>query len=1073
MRTLLKKLIVTLSIICACSQSFAQLATKTPHEMKADLSKIDKSIEVTRKKMTEVQDVMFLPDLYFFLAELYTEKARYQFLIAQSEKKGADEVDLTEPQKTKKKAIDLYLRFLENFPKHEYTDKALFFIAHEYREMGDFDKMLKYYSRLVNEYPKSAYWEETELLIGNYLFDEKKNFSEALEIYKKILARPANPFTPLARYKSGWCYINMNKFYEAMLAYEGVLTFDPKQISTTLPEIYRKTDVRVDALMALVWPYSEQKTLSADRRDPVAYFERLSPSRPVFIKVLDKVAKRLGLKEKHDLALAVSFRLLELTSKTEDRIEVIDNLYTQIKQSQKHDWPIQILPGEIASTLRFVRSSPKVKPAEKAKIEKNWEVYMRDFSTQLQKIARTTKKPEHWTAAANAYEQYLSVYPKTKYSNGMLLNQAESYFAAKKFAAAGLRYESLARKTKKKDLFESTVSSYGQALKNPEQLSRLEVVQSREGYREFGSYFLQKFPKSPATPMIIFNLGQTYYDERNFPKAIAYYQKFVNTYPQHQEATTAGRLILDCFNQREDYAGMINAGKALIANKRLNNPGFKADVAEIIRQADYKKLQDHAGDPRSREYANKLLAFAAKYHGSDLGDQALYEAFVSLKNKKDPAAFGPGEQLLTKHGDSKYAKVVVADLGQMALSMADYARAAKYFESFARTYPKDAESPGLLKSAAKMRELMGQFPEAAADYFEVGLRQDSANQYVMAQDWTQVAQILSANSDESIKTQFWLGLALYRQGKLEASRGILLRASKLPAKTFEQKSMVAQASFILASMELQAYKGLTLESGNETVVTKKKVETLNRLTKLFQDVISYGQGKWTIASLYELGRAHNEFAEFIKKASVPAGLSPEQTTQFRQIIQQQSSQFATKANDFFTSCLTNAEKFEVFTNFVRGCQSKGTLDVEESADESLAVKALDVYPPETVEIRKKLLSDSKNRALYLRLGQIYLQNKDYRMARLIFSNMTEMFNPDYEAQAEIGVTMLYLNQWDQAADNFKEVLKKAPKQPLALYGLAGLYAQFGLQGRLAQMKAQLRSVAPPQSGAHPSMNLPH
>src|ERR1700683_2984827 len=107
----------------------------------------------------------------------------------------------------------------------------------------------------------------------------------------------------------------------------------------------------------------------------------------------------------------------------------------------------------------------------------------------------------------------------------------------------------------------------------------------------------------------------------------------------------------------------------------------------------------------------------------------------------------PGEELLNKHGDSKYAKEVVGSMGQMALNTADYRRAATYFEIFARKYPKDPASYGLLKNAASMRELLGDTKEAADDFRGLGNGQHEsmARQYYLGQDWSELSRSLTAH----------------------------------------------------------------------------------------------------------------------------------------------------------------------------------------------------------------------------------------------------------------------------------------------------------------------------------------
>lgn len=1071
-------IIVGLGILLSAGPVSAQLPEKTLGELKADLVKIEKSIEITRQKMKEVKDVSFIPDLYFVLAELYVDKGRYLYAVntQQHPQTPMNELDFSDTTKAKKQAIEVYQRFIENFTKSENLDKAHFFMAHEYRELGQIEEMVKIYSKITHDFPKSKYWEEAQLILGDYFLEQKKEPSLAKEYYQKILERPPNPFMPTARYKLGWCYINENKFEEALLSFEGVITIDGQISLEDLPDLYKKSDVKRDALLAMVWPYSEQKKLGPDKSNALAYFERLTPNRTTLLKVLTRLTKRLMLKDKWDDAIPVYFRLMEITNDLEARVAVIDSFYEAWKKSKK-EWPLESLPSEMARTLIRERASVTISPKDKQKNEKNWEIYLRDFTTRLQLKARETRREADYRVAIEGYDIYLMLFPKTRFSNAILLNQAETYFALRQYARAGSKYEELLRRgaaknesKKRKGIFDSAIQSFALALKNQEKLLKLEIIESREGFRDLGIQFVKAYPRDPANAMIAFNIGRTYYDERDFDRAVLAFKNFINSYPDHKETTTAGQLIMDSFNQREDYEGLIKAGKDLIANTRVRNSQFKADIAEIIKQAEYRKIQDQVGDPKSRDYAKKLLGFAAKYQGSSLGDQALYEAFVSMKNKKDPQAYEPGEQLLIKHADSKYAKEVVDQMGQMALKTADYRRAAKYFETFARKYPKDPSSQGLMKNASTMRELLGDFKEAAEDFRDLGNFEASAKQYVLARDWTRVAQTLSARPSASLKSNYWMGLALFRQGQREPSKTYFEKAFQSVASTngvAEDKNMAAHALYLRASIDLKEYQAIQLGTGDEAQLVKAKQAKLGQLSSQFNQVIGYGNGRWTIAALYELGRSHDEFAQFLTNASMPAGLNVAQQGQYKQLIAQQVNQFRSKAKGFFKACMENAEKFEVFTGFVKGCQSPGTTQVDEAVEERLSVRASEGTPADAAMIRKKLFDSPRDINLLAELAQSYLRNQDYAMTRLIVSRILEIKPNDAKSEGLLGMTLMWMNDLGAAAETFMTALKHKRNEPMAVYGLAALYRQFGFTQKFAQIQPRLKSIPKPTGVLHP------
>ncbi len=1042
--------------------------------MTEDLAKIDKSIDVTRQKIREMKDVRFLSDVYFILGELLVEKSRYQYALLREKNKNTplNELDFSASRKTKQQAIEVYQRISEQFTKLGEVDRALFYMAHEYRELGNLEEMTKIYARITHDFPTSQFWEEAQLILGDYLFENKKDPKGAMEIFDKILARKANAFTQLARYRKAWCLINLEKMQDALLTFESILTRDQDIPTENLPDVYKKSDVKRDALVAMVYPYSELKKYDPERANPLAYFEKLAPNKPALLKVLERLAKRLMLKDRIDQAVPVYLRLLEVTHDLVRRVDIIDKLYEAMRKSKK-EWPLDQMAEGMASTLIRERYSPLFTPQEHRKNDKNFEIYIRDVTTRLQKRVNQSKDKKDYLNAANAYKAYLSVIPENKYTSAILLNQAEAFYNAGYFADAGKRYEQLAKKTKgpkRKGILDSAIQSYAYALKKPpEQISRLELVEAREGFREVGKLFTQSYAQDKANPMIYFNIGRTYYDERDFDGAVKGFNQFINLYPTHKEVRTAGNLILDAFNQRDDYEGLVKAGKAIIRNNRITDKAFKAEIANIVKQAEYKKIQAKAGDFSSPGYAKKLMGFAKQYKGSDLGDQALYEAFVAFKAKKDPQAYEPGEILLSKYGNSKYAKQVVGDMGQMAIVTADYRRAANYFETFAKRYRKEESAPGLMKNAANLRELLGDHKEAAEDFNNLGPRErdNVAKQYYLASEWSSLANQLRKSPVGGIKGTYWMGLALYRQGQVAQSMPYFKKAASARASNFEEKKMGAHSLYLQASVALKDYASIQLGSGNETKLIQTKSAKLNALTSQLNRVIQYGNGRWTIAALYTLGLANKEFGQFVRGASIPAGLTAAQQSQFKSALYQQSLQFDAKAKQFFNSCIQNAEKFEVFTNFVKGCRSGGEMKVDESQEERQVAKASDSAPSEAGSLRLKLFDKPRNTALLHELAQAYLRSGDYATARVIYSRALEIEPKNAALEANLGTTLMFMNDLEGAQQSFQAALKLNSREPNALWGLAGLLSQYQFENKLKSAKSKARNAGRPSGVVHP------
>ena len=83
----------------------------------------------------------------------------------------------------------LYNRILRENPDFHDGDKVTFYLAHEQREMGEFDTMLKTLGDLIRKYPSSPLRLDAEQILGDYFFD-KADLKQAEEHYKTILDAP-------------------------------------------------------------------------------------------------------------------------------------------------------------------------------------------------------------------------------------------------------------------------------------------------------------------------------------------------------------------------------------------------------------------------------------------------------------------------------------------------------------------------------------------------------------------------------------------------------------------------------------------------------------------------------------------------------------------------------------------------------------------------------------------------------------------------------------------------------------------------------------------------------------------
>jgi tetratricopeptide (TPR) repeat protein len=413
--------------------------------LKRDIAKVDKSIEVTKELIRRSKGERYLPDLYFRLAELSIEKSRLVYFRVLEEAGVEDKTAVVAPEARllKDQAIGVYRRILSEFPDYVDNDKIMFFIAHEYRELGNFPEMTKTYQELTRKYPRSNFRFESWLILGDYSFD-KGDIDEAMNHYRAILKNPETYAHNMARYKLAWCYINKDKTQLAVDLWEqavktpttpepGAAPIDP------LSSRPARLDVRQDALRDLAFYYAEVR----EPKSAIAFFQTLARSRSEYQVALEKLARRFQIKTMYSESAKVFRELIRVSSDVDKNIEWATAVYeaaVAAKDLESADDDVAML-SEVAARYKYWW---RAKDDDK-KILDDIELLTRDLSTRLHAVAIEKNSEELFRKASRAYGSYLSVFTESPERLNMEWNYAETLFAGKSYVKAGRQYEKVLR----------------------------------------------------------------------------------------------------------------------------------------------------------------------------------------------------------------------------------------------------------------------------------------------------------------------------------------------------------------------------------------------------------------------------------------------------------------------------------------------------------------------------------------------------------------------------------------------------------------------------------------------------
>lgn len=744
-------------------------------KLRRDIFKVDRSVGETDKLIAKSRNAPYLPDLQFRLAELYVEKSRFVYYLQSETRAEGQKGALVSPETKllKQKAMQIYNRILREFPDFKDADKVTFYLAHEQRELGEFDGMLKTLNDLVRKYPSSPLRLDSEYILGEYWFD-KSDLKQAEEHYKAILDAPPSPAHDLARYKMGWVRINQANHAEA------VTFFEAAAASAPLPgvDVTKALSVKREALLDLVYSYTEARPA----KGAIQYFEKLSDSRATFALALDKLSNRYFIKQQYEFAIPALRKLLEIQPDPELEVERVEKLYDSFTLAKG-----KLLPKaeDVAYLVRAavqVKTDPTKDETARKKLLAELEEMSRDLSTKVHVQAQKKDDRALYVDAAAAYERYLSLFRPKQYATVMMQNRADALFAAKRYPDAARQFEELAlyldSGTKDKpaandpnkvdvakadakpaaadpkapdakagdkkdpkiaaptlagmpasagtkavggemkshnDALYGALLSHFSALKpgEVERLNTFEVADARQALKLLGAQYISRYPKSEHALEVKFNIARAYYEDGEYKKSAELFKEFALNYADNKDAPVAGNLAFDSLRQLLDFKGIEEYGKAFLAS---NLPGdFKKDVQRILSQS---KL-DEQGEgifkafQESGDVVAGLLKIADENPGTETGEKALYNAFVASREKRDVRKEREiGERFIKDYGKSQFLSDVMITLGRQAAEAGRYKDAAAYFEQMGKQFAGDSTGLDSMLSSAKLRVAMGDYPAA-------------------------------------------------------------------------------------------------------------------------------------------------------------------------------------------------------------------------------------------------------------------------------------------------------------------------------------------------------------------------
>ncbi|MFH0901875.1 MAG: tetratricopeptide repeat protein [Pseudomonadota bacterium] len=1043
--------------------------------------KIANAIVATKRMIQRSRGADYLGDMYLRLAELYTEQARYAWLIAFELRAKRGEIgkafDVPTARKLKNLAINTYDRVLADFPGFRRADEALFLKAHEHRELGDFPAMRAAYDELIKKHAKSRYRLQAYLILGDSEF-EQRNLAKAEHYYKMVIAEGKDSgIASLARFKLAWVKLNYEpKDYKAAVKlFEQILQEKKTPTgSKTIVATQKSFDLRREALIDLAWCYPDVY----QKKSPAPYFRQLATSSSDYLVAMRRLAERFDVREMHVQAAGAYREVLGHVAADPDAIGLARKLYdVTIKGAIYEGAEVTVdLFGRVLAARRHDFNSDE--PTYR-KLTEELEVYARDITTKVHLAAKEAKekgspKKELFATTAAAYQAYLEHFLGAKERREMEHNFAEVLVAAEQHWMAGSAFELVARneadpEAKKKAWLEA-FAAYQRAL-DAGKMPRRQKLAAWDGLRAVGRLLIEAAPTDPPTaqkmPQIKFAIAKSYYDSSDYLRAAELFEMLARQFPESKEGVVAAQLALNSLELMEDYGTLGAVGKTMLADARLGDAKLKQDIQGIVESADKLMVIGATVDPTAS--SGVLEQLAEGYKETGLGEEALYEAMTRSRDEGNIEAFyRTGEEFLKRYPKSNKAVAVLTSLASVASDRADFGQAARWLEESFRIDASAKDAADRLRAAAAIRAYFGE-DQAADDIKALATRGASVGDILLilarTGNLTALGQAVADSSVSGPIADFMRGYLAYRRGEGDEAASVLSPVAQLKGGDPATTEVIAKARFILGELAFDFFAAPS--EGEEDIVEAigSKARLLAEVDRAYALAIEGRVGTWALAAVARVAEAYRHFAEFLESARLPDSVSAEERQQLGEAIKAKAAEARARAAELREQCAKRAGKLLVFSDVVRSCLSEQPIPQQIPVFVQVSVRG-GAEPPGAADLRGELQKSPTSAKILQRLAELYLGAGDAAMALLVLDRIDSAGETSSESSNLRGVALQKVGEPDAAFGAFKRAVDLDSANGKARLNLAAHYAFYGY---VAQAKSELaKSGLPPVVRGEPS-----
>jgi len=477
----------------------------------------------------------------------------------------------------------------------------------------------------------------------------------------------------------------------------------------------------------------------------------------------------------------------------------------------------------------------------------------------------------------------------------------------------------------------------------PDTAGKRELTEVDQKFAEAVDLYATLFPADPELVGVIFKNGQRFYDYGNYDEAIKRFGVIVTKYPDHPDAGPAGDRILAALNKAQDFENIEDWARRLKTAKAFAAPDQQERLDRLIVDSivgsgeKYKKAGDF------EKAAGFFLRVPKEFPKHAKAPTAMMNAGVMYEDAKQPEkAADVYLELASSYKGAPEGEKAAFAAGQVYERVAYFDRAAEAYEVVVKDFPKSAKAPDALYNAGVLRQALGQHDKAIAHF------QAYAKKYDDRKDAAEVAFRIGVVYEEAgddghadaayrsyaknyrdnprrvieahvraARTSLALGQWKRTADELDETSKAYKRAD--PKDRAATRTWAAEGRYLEGELVLRDYEKVSLDVKPKLLqkTLKKKSELLGKAQGIYLSVVDYEDLKWATASLYRVGQIYDSFAEALRTAPTPAGLSEAEATAYREALDSYVLDIEEKAIELYSTGYAKAIQMQVYDGYTK------------------------------------------------------------------------------------------------------------------------------------------------------------